>query len=311
MVGWNCDFLRDLPEPEPPRFWRGPNGKLLAWNEFGDPGGRPIIYYHGWPSSRLQARLAHRLGVERGLRVIALDRPGMGRSDLVRGRRLEEWPHLIEAFADSLKISRFAQLGVSGGGPYALACAAELPARIVGTAVLCGAVPLSHGRGGMSGLHPLYRLMALVHRMPPEAFSVALQGAALVARRGGARFPLSAMIRNLPAADRGLLEGNPEVLPIFIRSFCEGVRQGASGVLADADIYFQEWPFRLEEVACPIRYWHGAEDSNIPLQRVRELVGRMTASELTVLDDLGHFSLAIYCAPRVMDYLGECFTVHG
>ncbi len=305
------DYLKELPDPEKPRFWSGPDEKLLAWNEYGDPQGRPVFYYHGWPSSRWQARLAHHLGYERGLRVIAMDRPGIGRSDMGPERRLEAWPGLMESFADSLEIGKFAQLGVSGGGPYVMACAAEIPHRLVGSAVLCGAVPLSDAKGGMRGLHPIYRLMALIRRMPAGLFSGLFCAASLVALRGASRFPLSALIRSLPQEDRTVLMDHPEAMPVLIQSFCEGVRQGGRGVMADADIYFQRWPFRFAEMISPIRYWHGGEDRNIPLVRVRELVARIPAAQLVEESHLGHFSLAIRRAPDALDYLAECHLVHA
>ena len=69
------EFLRNLPPAEEPRFWEISPGRRLAWNEYGAPDGFPVMYYHGWPSSRLQARLAHHLALERGLRIVAMDRP--------------------------------------------------------------------------------------------------------------------------------------------------------------------------------------------------------------------------------------------
>ena len=141
--GHSMDFLRDLPPAPAPRYWQASSGRMLAWNEYGDPAGRPMLYFHGWPSSRLQGRLVHHLARERGLRVIAPDRPGIGRSTYEPGRRLESWPQLMADFADFLGIDRWAQLGVSGGGPYVLACAAMLGERVSASAVLCGAVPIA------------------------------------------------------------------------------------------------------------------------------------------------------------------------
>ncbi|HSP41298.1 MAG TPA: alpha/beta hydrolase, partial [Luteolibacter sp.] len=96
-VGGTLDFLKNLPPPQEPRFWQSPAGYRLAWNEFGDPAGRPVLYCHGWPSSRMQAVLVHHLARERGLRVIAPDRPGMGLSEHVPGRTLASWPETMAA----------------------------------------------------------------------------------------------------------------------------------------------------------------------------------------------------------------------
>src|SRR5262245_28757373 len=100
-----------------------PDGRKLAYAEFGDPDGLPVLYCHGSPGSRLEPLL---IGDERlrqaGLRVIAPDRPGMGGSDFQRGRRLTDWPADVVRLADHLRLPRFAILGNSGGGPFAAVC---------------------------------------------------------------------------------------------------------------------------------------------------------------------------------------------
>ena len=118
-----------------------PDGRTLGFADYGDPGGRPLFYCHGWPGSRLQARTIDEHGRRRGLRVIAPDRPGIGLSDARPGRGFSDWPADIAGLADSLRIDRFLLLGISGGGPYALAAAALLPDRIDAVAVVSGAPP--------------------------------------------------------------------------------------------------------------------------------------------------------------------------
>lgn len=299
-------YLDNPPPISPPRFWEYRPGIRLAWNEYGDPIGRPLFYYHGWPSSRLQARAIHHLARERCIRVIALDRPGMGQSTLIRGRRLEDWAPLIEAFADAHGIGRFAQLGVSGGGPYVLPCAEKMPGRLAASAVLCGAVPLGpgHPRGG---LHPIYRLMIRLKRLPAACFTPAFRIGGRMARRNLRHPPLSWLIATLPEQDRAVLEGNPRALPIFIASFEEGIVQGGAGVMADADIYLKTWNIDFSAILSPIRYWHGGEDRNLPVGLVREFVDGIPAATLTIEPRHGHFSLALLRAAQAMDYLAETF----
>ncbi|MCG8093020.1 MAG: alpha/beta hydrolase, partial [Candidatus Thiodiazotropha endolucinida] len=98
-----------------------PDSRHLAYAEYGDPEGVPAIYLHGFPGSRLEARLFDLPARQHGLRVIAPDRNGLGLSDPKPGRRLIEWAVDVEALADNLKLERFFLIGISGGGPYALA----------------------------------------------------------------------------------------------------------------------------------------------------------------------------------------------
>lgn len=295
------DFLRNLPSLEEPRFWQAPSGRMLAWNEYGDPAGKPMIYVHGWPSSRLQGRLVHHLARERGLRVLAPDRPGMGRSTYEPGRRLESWPQLVAGFADSLGIGRFAQLGVSGGGPYVLACAAMLGKRVTASAVLCGAVPIAGA--DRRGLHPAYRMLLPLRRLPKCWFTPPLRIAARVAAGDPCKPPVSWILASLPAEDRNLLAEHPEVRLVLAESFCEGVRQGGRGVMGDAEIYCQPWPLPPEQIHAPVRYWHGGRDRNISVSMVRAFTARIPGARLDVDADEGHFSLAIHRARDAMDHL--------
>ncbi len=78
--------------PETGRRVRLPDGRRLGYAEFGDPAGRPILYFHGFPSSRLEAGLAHGAALRTGVRIVAPDRPGSGLSDFLPGRTLKDWP---------------------------------------------------------------------------------------------------------------------------------------------------------------------------------------------------------------------------
>ncbi|MES2439284.1 MAG: alpha/beta hydrolase [Verrucomicrobiota bacterium] len=262
------------------------------------------MYYHGWPSSRLQARLAHHLARERGLRLIAMDRPGMGRSSLEQGRLLKTWPDLMERFADWLGIGRFGQLGVSGGGPYILACAADIPDRLTGSAVLGGAVPLAEISTGLTGLHPAYRLLIPFRKLPGAVFSPVFRVAALGSKWHPGWPPLSWALRTVGAEDGRLLLDFPDVWSVITKCFQEGVSvNGGRGVMADAAIYFQPLGIDLGSVRHPIRYWHGGDDRNIPLSMVREFTGKIAGAELQEDETMGHFSLVLRRAPAALDYL--------
>jgi len=112
-----------------------PDGRRLAYTEWGLPDGKPLLYFHGTPGSRLWCPDEDATAAA-GVRLIAPDRPGFGRSDPQEGRTLADWPKDVEALADALHISSFAVVGVSGGGAYAAACAALIPRRLSGVAVV-------------------------------------------------------------------------------------------------------------------------------------------------------------------------------
>jgi pimeloyl-ACP methyl ester carboxylesterase len=291
----------DPPAPREPSFWTSPAGRRLAWTEYGDPVGRPLVYCHGWPSSRLQAALLDHAARVRALRVLAIDRPGMGRSDRQPGRVLSDWPPLLAAFADAQGIGTFVQLGVSGGGPYVLASAAMLPERVAGSAVLCGAVPLC---GGMRrGLHPVYRLLIPLRHLPHAWFTPGLRMAARSAAGPPEKPPLSWLLATLPAVDRELLMQNRNALQTIMGSFSEGVRQGGRCVMEDAAIYLHDWQLPLDRIARPIRYWHGGADRHISAGLAREFVSGIPHARLDVDPGEGHFSLAVHRMCDALDHL--------
>jgi len=299
------DFLKDLPPAPEPEFWEHAPGLSLAWNEFGAPDGAPVFYYHGWPSSRLQARLAHNLASERGLRLIAMDRPGMGKSTLVRDRRLEDWPELMGRFADHLGIAKFGQLGVSGGGPYVLACAAMIPERLTRSAVLAGMVPLPLLGHGRRGLHPLYRMLIPLRKLPAPLCTLGFHTAALACKCRPDVPPMSLLLQSLAEEDRAIMLGVPGIWDVLTKSFTEGVcgPSGGQGVMTDAEIYLRMPGFGAEQNTHPIRYWHGADDKNIPISLVERLCEILPRAELEAVDGLGHFSLAVLRAEAALDYL--------
>ncbi len=115
------------------------------------------------------------------------------------------------------------------------------------------------------------------------------------------------MMASVGPADRELLADFPAVWPVLTESFREGVRRGGGpGVMTDGRIYLKPPAFDPSAVSPPIRYWHGRDDRNIPLDMVREFTGKIPNARLEVADDLGHFSLALRKAAAALDHLAEC-----
>ncbi len=300
-----ADEDRNAPsELQTPSFWEYAPGLKLAWTEFGDPSGFPVMFYHGWPSSRLQGTIAHSAAAELGLRLIAADRPGMGRSDTVKGRRLSDWPGLIGRFADFLGLDRFAQLGVSGGGPYVLACAALIPDRLAASSVLCGMVPLAFAKGGQKYLSPAFRAMVPFRKLPPACLTpgLALLGASAKLRLG--RIPGFITSLVMPEKDRSVLVNQADRWQAINRSVREGIAgQGNAGVLSDANVFFEDPGFEPGDVIHPVRWWHGDDDHHIGLPLVRALFGKMPVGTLEVAAGYGHFSLALDYCPAALAHI--------
>ena len=118
------------------------DGRRLSFAEFGDQQGKPVLYFHGFPGSRLEARLADRISRQSQIRFIGIDRPGYGLSSCKVARTISDWADDVVQLADTLNIGQFSILGVSGGGPYVAACAYQIPHRINLVGIVCGMGPV-------------------------------------------------------------------------------------------------------------------------------------------------------------------------
>jgi pimeloyl-ACP methyl ester carboxylesterase len=268
-------------------------GAVVAFQEYGDANGVPVIFCHGWPSSCTMARLTDEPARELGIRIISPDRPGISGSSLQPDRKLADWPHLMEGILDSLGIGEFRALAVSGGAPYAYATAAIMPGRVRAIAIVCGAIPMAELEDGR-GLLPLYRWMLALYRSRPQLlrrlFSMARP---VLALRPPVRFrPLLLKMLMLRPCDAESLRDAAAFEAIF-ESQRRAWRGSAEGVIADAQIYAQPWGFSLEDIRVPVRLWHGTQDRAFSVRLAAEVAERLPNCKARFIDDAGHYSLPI------------------
>lgn len=270
-----------------------PDGRRLGYADYGDPGGFPVLYFHGFPGSRLEASLVADEALSRRVRLIAVERPGYGLSDPQPGRRLLDWPADVAALVDALGLERFSILGASGGGPYALACAFSPAARLKRVGLAAGLAPLREGQ-----LKPASRLGMLLVR---GAFPLLQALLASQARRHPGRV-VALAARLLSAADREVLR-RPEVNAVFQRSLQEAFRQGSAGMEGDMAIYGSLWGFRLQEVRFPVELWHGEADRLLPVRMGRQQAAALAHASARFLPGEGHFSLPVNRAGELFQRL--------
>lgn len=261
-------------------------GRTLGVERFGDPEGEPVICCHGLPGSRLDLVHQAPLFASRGLAAIALDRPGFGRSTRRAERTLLEWAEDVRALADRWGLERFAVLGYSSGGRYALACAAALPERLTTVSLLA-----SPGPPEMPGFrHNLTRLdrasLALAGRAPAAAAALWSPIRWLALHRPERL--AAALGRSLSPPDRAYL-GDSGRRAAFLASLAEGLRQGVGAVIDEYAIEARPWGFELERIEAPVRLWHGDRDRVVGLPHSIYLAGRIPGARLEVLRGAGHF----------------------
>lgn len=262
-----------------------PGGRVLSYAEFGRPNGTPLFLFHGTPGSRLIGRLGHNAAADRNIRLIVPDRPGFGRSDFQPGRTILDWPGDITVLASSLGIDEFAVVGVSGGGPYALACATRLAERITAAAVVSGVSPVRPAT--TRGMSPLIRTQFSLARKAPLVVRAEWMALGLF----GQRYPEKLMTRvtsSLPPVDREIFERD-EVHDTLVADLQEAMFRGARGVAHELTLMARPWGFRLEEIAVPIHLWQGELDQSVPPVMGRYQAKALQNCSATFLPSAGHY----------------------
>jgi pimeloyl-ACP methyl ester carboxylesterase len=267
------------------------NGAHVALNEYGDLAGSPVIFCHGWPSSRTMAALTDDAARELGMRIISPDRPGIRQSAHQPERRLLDWPPLLRELVAKLGIDKFRILGISGGGPYAFAAAWAMPDQVEAIAVVSGAPPIDE-LADHTGLLRLYRWMLALHRTRPELLRKLFH---VVRPFASMRIPLRArpmLLRMFQPCDAAVLH-DARAFEACFESQRQAWRASADGVMTDAEIYARPWGFPLEEVRTPVRFWHGKTDRTFAFRLAEAVAGRLPNCETRFVENAGHYSLPI------------------
>lgn len=285
----NSESLR----ADPVRFERQltlRDGRRIGIREFGDPSGRPIVYCHGYPASRLEARLAHEAATRLQARLIAPDRPGYGLSDFQAGRQISDWPRDIAELADRLSLERFAVLAISGGGPYAVACAALIPDRLTAVGIVCGLGQTQFEEDTVS-MNPFARLSFSMARNLPAA-SRLLNRAIAPILKNNPRLMFKLLASDLPPPDRAVL-ADAVTFTIFADSLREAFRQGGRGAAHDLLLYARPWGLPIESISVPCRLWHGLQDTTVPAAMGKRLASTIPGCLAEFPPEEGHFSLPV------------------
>ncbi|MGZ4489153.1 MAG: alpha/beta fold hydrolase [Nocardioides sp.] len=261
--------------------------RRLSFAEYGSRRGPAIVWMHGTPGARRQIPLEARAYAERhGLRIIGVDRPGIGSSTPHLYPDLVDWTADLELLLDTLAVDTVRLIGLSGGGPYVLAAGAALPDRVHGVGVLGGVAPTRGVDAVDGGIIQLAVALAPLLRVARVPLGVALtQAIRLVRPLAGPGLDLYAAVQ--PAGDRNLL-ARPEFKAMFLDDLLNGSRFQTSAPLNDLVLFTRDWGFTAADVRVPVRWWHGDADHIVPLRHGQHLVDRLPDATMTVIDGESH-----------------------
>jgi pimeloyl-ACP methyl ester carboxylesterase len=276
------------------------DGRAMGYAEFGATDGRPLVFCHGFASSRLAGSLLDAEAAALGLRVIAPDRPGHGLSDFKRRGRVAAWTTDVASLAEVLGIDRFAVLGFSAGGAYAAACAALLGDRVTVAGIASGWAPPQAPKTKPAPRLPfvpaLGRHVRLLRRF-------ALARVAKAVANDGVTF-LDKVSKATPPADRTIV-ADATLRQLLADDLREAFRQGARGPARDARAVNRRWGFRLEDIRIPVWLWHGQEDRNVPPALARYVSERIPGSRTTLYRADGHLSTLVSHVSEILVALGQ------
>ena len=264
------------------------DGRRLGYAEYGDPVGRPVFFFHGFGTTRVICPPDIEPALSLGLRLIAVDRPGVGLSEPKPRRSLLDWPLDVVQLADQLAIDRFAVVGWSGGGPYAAACGYLLPERVTSVGLVSAPAPLS-GVAERDYLRRFERNAARAAGRAPWMVRLAMWHWGRPQRRNAERF-FDESVADMVAADRHVL-ARPEVRGLMIANSAELYRHGGRGMYDEALVLARPWGFDLGDLGVPVYIWHGELDQSVPLGMPLYLARSIPDSRVTILPGHGHHVL--------------------
>ncbi len=267
------------------RTLRSRDGRQVGFAIFGDPEGLPVFYFHGLASSRLEGALAHPIGLQRNVCLIAIDRPGYGLSDARPGHQIPDATDDLVAVADALGIEQFSLVSVSTGGPFARATAARLPERVRAVALVSSPAPYSQ-RSRLVGMDIRSRaILVWIPRFAPWLLGPIWSRLAELSDSDPAGL-LRLIADTMPSSERRAIS-SPEIAEVFMNASYEAFRTGTGGVVAEQRLLARDWGFAIDEVKAPVWLWHGEEDGASPIAMARWLAAALPKCQAHFLPGRG------------------------
>ena len=275
------------------------NGNNIGYAIYGNKKNFPIFYFHGWPGSRFE--LKNIPLKKKKCFIIALERPGYGISDPISKFKILDWPKIVLEVANKLKIKNFSIIGVSGGAPFALACANTIKnKRLKSIAIVCALAPskakgMNKGRVGMLlnlGRKPFiswlifnFLRVRLLNGNLEKSFN-----------KWKNKISLPEIDLKLFTIDRGKR---------LMENFKEAVKHGTKGVHRDANLYSNYWGFKLKNIKKKIFVWHGDKDLTVPIITNKYYKKKLKNKEIFIKPNEGHFSICYNFMNDIIQQVSE------
>lgn len=260
------------------------NNKLLSWSEYGTPDGEPVIYFHGMPGSRIEAKAADAIAKELGLRLITPERPSYGDSGPQENFKPLDWPVILSQFLQSLNINQFSILSFSAGGLYALACAHALPDQIKHITLVSAPAPFETDaiQNTISpDIKPLYELAA-------NNYDIAIEQVSQLVTSPKALIGI--VEATLPTEDKEIFN-DKYFCSQYLDNMTLAIKNGITGFVNDQRCIALPWGFEPETIENKVDIWHGLNDKTVDIAVAEYLADSLKNSTTHFLNGTGHFLL--------------------
>jgi pimeloyl-ACP methyl ester carboxylesterase len=267
---------------------RAADGRRIAVKVSGKPAGHPVFFFHGTPGSNIGPMPRTQVLSMMGVQVISFDRPGYGRSDRLFSRTVADVVPDVVAIADSMELESFAVVGRSGGGPHALACAAQLPDRVTRAAALVSLAPWGAAGldwfNGMAGSN--VDAFTTAASDPELLITRLVQDAAKIAENPASQF--ADLGTEMPEPDRRMM-ADVGIRRVLAENSKEALRYGADGWIDDVLAFCSPWGFDVSDIKVPVELWAGEMDVFSPVTHTRWLGDRIPDARVQIRPESAHF----------------------
>jgi pimeloyl-ACP methyl ester carboxylesterase len=279
-----------------------PDGRELCVEVAGDPAGRPILVHNGTPNSRHMYSRWIEDAERRGIKLCSYDRPGYGKSTPQPGHSVADGAADVRAIAEALEADRLGVWGSSGGGPYALACAAMLPDLVVAVGVVASIAPwgapgldffAGMGQDNVEDIEMYFSDREAARKKAAQEREEALSVTAEQVSKGWESL--------VSDADAAVLTG--DFADLMVQSFQDGLAPGDQGWWDDGVSHLEPWGFELDSVRVPVKLWHGHQDRFVPVQHGQWLAEHVAGAEADISQADGHLTLLVNRVPEVHEWL--------
>ncbi|AZQ14996.1 alpha/beta fold hydrolase [Halorubrum sp. PV6] len=265
--------------------------RRLAYAEYGPFTGDPVVFLHGTPGSRRLAALFDALARDTDHRIVAPDRPGYGLSAPWPDRTIADGSRVVRAVLDHAGVDTARIVAFSGGAPSAFAAAAALPDRTARVDVVAGVTPPEYAAERPA----VQRALSALGSTAPPALGALLRAQRWVATRRGPSFVASQYTTGDPSdavSDRAA--------ELVREDFLEALSRHRSGAVTEFRHAAADWDVDLGTIDAPVRFWHGADDANVPIGGVRRFAAALRTARLEEFDDADHLQTLLRAVPAIL-----------